>query len=411
MTENYRDDFPILKRTFYDKPFAYLDSAATTQKPQSVIDAIGRYYSHGNANVHRGIYRLSEEATKAYNSARLAVRSFINADKTEEIIFTRGTTDAINLVASSFGERFINAGDEILISTMEHHSNIVPWQLLCERKGATLKIVSMSDDGVIDLAMYKKMLTPNVKIVGVTHVSNALGIVNPIKKMIELAHAVNIPVLIDGAQAVPHMPVDVATLDCDFYAFSAHKMYGPTGVGVLYGKEKWLSQMPPYQGGGDMIHIVSFEKTTYAPLPHKFEAGTPNMAGVAGLEAAINYMNSVGYDYIVSHERELYAYAKQKLSAIPGLHIIGNTPEMISVISFVMDDVHPHDLSTILDQEGVAVRAGHHCAMPLMNRLNVAATARLSLGLYTNQSDIDQLCDGLHKAQTLFGVHETGASS
>ena len=402
MTNIYRQDFPILKRTFYDKPFAYLDSAATTQKPQSVIDAVGRYYSHGNANVHRGIYRLSEEATKAYDSGRQAVRSLINADKVEEIIFTRGTTESINLVASSFGQAFVKAGDEILISTMEHHSNIVPWQILCDQRGATLKVIPMSDDGVLDLDAYKKLLTSKVKIVGVTHISNALGIVNPVEKMIELAHAVNIPVLIDGAQAVPHQAVDVTALDCDFYAFSAHKMYGPTGIGVLYAKEKWLEQMPPYQGGGDMIHTVSFEKTTYAPLPLKFEAGTPNMAGVAGLEAAINYINSVDYVALMAHERTLYAYAEQQLAEVEGLRIIGKAPEKRSVISFVMDGVHPHDLSTILDQEGVAIRAGHHCAMPLMKRLGLAATARMSLGIYSDQSDIDRLCVGLHKAVELF---------
>lgn len=399
---NYKAEFPILSREFYDRPLVYLDSAATTQKPQEVIDAVSRYYSHGNANVHRGIYKLSEEATKAYESGRQVVRSLLNAAHTDEIIFTKGTTDAINLVATSYGQAFVTAGDEIIISTMEHHSNIVPWQLLCERSGATLKVIPMSDEGVLDLDAFNKLLNPRVKMVGVVHVSNALGVVNPIKEMISLAHQHQIPVLIDGAQAVPHMPVDVLDLDCDFYAFSAHKMYGPTGIGALYAKRHWLNSMPPYQGGGDMIKIVTFEKTEYSALPHKFEAGTPNMAGVAGMEAAINFVNRIGYHKIVEHERELYAYARQRLSEVPGLKIMGNAPQQVGALSFTVDTVHPHDLSTILDQHAVAIRAGHHCAMPLMKRLNVAATARASFGIYNELADIDRLYDGLMAAVEMF---------
>jgi cysteine desulfurase/selenocysteine lyase len=400
----FKSEFPILSRAFYDKPLAYLDSAATSQKPQCVIDAISRYYSHGNANVHRGIYALSEEATKAYEAARKAVRSFINAQKSAEVIFTKGTTESINLVASSYGQAFVKTGDEIVISVMEHHSNIVPWQLLCERTGATLKVIPISDEGVIDLSAYKKLLNPRVKMVGVTHVSNALGIVNPIKEMIELAHENHIPVLIDGAQATPHMPVDVVDLDCDFYVFSAHKMYGPTGVGVLYAKQKWLEQMPPYQGGGDMIKIVTFEKTEYNELPYKFEAGTPNMAGVAGLEAAVSFMQRVGRDTIVEHEKALYHYAQKQLQTVPGLKIIGEAPQKVGALSFVVDAVHPHDISTILDQHAVAVRAGHHCAMPLMRRLGLAATARASFGIYNEFSDIDRLCEGLNAAVEMFSA-------
>ena len=400
--ERYRNDFPILQREFYGKALAYLDSAATSQKPQAVINAMSHYYEHDNANVHRGIYRLSEDATALYEDARLVVREFLQAKDTREIIFTKGTTESINLVASSFGDAFVHEGDEILISAMEHHSNIVPWQLLCQRKKATLKIIPITDEGVIDLTAYKKLLTERVKIVALVHVSNVLGIVNPIKKMIAMAHAVNIPVLIDGAQALPHMPVNVVDLDCDFYAFSAHKMYGPTGIGGLYGKEKWLLQMPPYQGGGDMISRVTFSKTDYNVLPHKFEAGTPNMAGAAGLLAAIHYVTAIGFDAIQKHERELYAYAETELQKIPGITLIGQAPDKVSVISFTLKDVHPHDIATILDQEAVAIRAGHHCAMPLMDRLGLVSTVRLSLGIYNNRADIDRLCAGLLNVIRLF---------
>lgn len=402
MIQNIRSQFPILSRTFYHKPLAYLDSAATTQKPQCVIEAISDYYSSYNANVHRGIYALSEESTKLYEEARQQVCSFVNAQSASEIIFTKGTTESINLVASSFGQVFVQAGDEILVSTMEHHSNIVPWQLLCERTGATLKVIPISDEGVIDLDTYKKMLNPRVKIVGVVQVSNALGIVNPVKEMIALAHEQAIPVLIDGAQAVPHMSVDVMDLDCDFYVFSAHKMYGPTGVGVLYAKQKWLEAMPPYQGGGDMIKTVTFEQTDYNAPPSRFEAGTPNMAGVIGLKAAIDFMQRLGIEHIAEHEKTLYHYAEQKLQAVPGLHIVGTAAHKAGAVSFVLDAVHPHDISTILDQHAVAIRAGHHCAMPLMKRLGLAATARASFGVYNTFSDIDRLCDGLNAAVEMF---------
>lgn len=399
-----RNDFPILKRTFYDKPLVYLDSAATTQKPRSVIDAIDHYYAHSNANVHRGIYRLSEEATAIYESGRKSVRALINAPKEEEIIFTRGTTESINLVAYSFGEAFVKAGDEVLITAMEHHSNIVPWQILCERKGATLKVIPISDEGVVDLNAFQKLLSDRVKILSIVHVSNALGVVNPIKSMIAMAHEYDIPVMIDGAQALPHMDVDVVDLDCDFYAFSAHKMYGPTGIGALYGKSKWLNQMPPYQSGGDMINRVSFEKSTYNVLPHKFEAGTPNMAGVAGFEAAVKYLTKARDAGAIEHEASLYAYAHDQLNAMAGLRIIANTKQKSGAISFVLDEVHPHDISTILDQEAIAVRAGHHCTMPLMDRLGLAATVRASIGLYNTTEDIDKLCVGLEKVKQLFGV-------
>jgi cysteine desulfurase/selenocysteine lyase len=394
--------FPILKRHFYDRPLVYLDSAATTQKPQCVIDAVSYFYENENANVHRGIYKLSEEATKNYEDARQAVAQLIDAPNTNDIVFTKGTTESINLVATSYGRKFVNGGDEIIISTMEHHSNIVPWQLLCERTGATLKIIPMNDDGVLDLKAYKKLLNPRVKMVGVVHVSNALGIVNPIKEMIELAHETGIPVLVDGAQALPHMQVSMKELDCDFYAFSGHKMYGPTGIGGLYAKSHWLEQMPPYQGGGDMIRIVTFEKTEYNSAPSKFEAGTPNMAGVAGLKAAVEFINKVGYDTITARERDLYAYAESQLTSISGLNIIGKTAHKVGALSFTLDAVHPHDISTILDQHAVAIRAGHHCAMPLMKRLGLAATARASFGVYNERSDIDRLCEGLKAAVEMF---------
>lgn len=402
MVSNFKNDFPLLQREFYDKPLVYLDSAATTQKPQAVIDAVDHYYAHDNANVHRGIYKLSEAATTAYEQARKAVAAFVNAPSQDEIVFTKGTTESINLVATTYGERFIQAGDEIVISTMEHHSNIVPWQLLCERNGAILKVIPMSDDGVLDLDAYRQLLTTKTKMVAVVHVSNVLGVINPVKQMIEIAHAQDIPVLIDGAQALPHMPVDVTDLDCDFYVFSAHKMYGPTGIGGLYAKKYWLEQLPPYQGGGDMIYLVSFEKTEYSQPPFKFEAGTPNMAGVAGFKAAIEYLNQIGFEVIQAHEAQLYQYARMQLQRVPGIRLIGQSEYQCSVVSFTLDDVHPHDISTILDQEAVAIRAGHHCAMPLMQRLKLPATARMSLGLYNDTNDIDRLCEGLHKAVRLF---------
>lgn len=401
--EAIRADFPLLSQKAHGKSLVYLDSGATAQKPQVVIDVVSRYYCHDNANVHRGLYVLSERATAAYEMARQTVKEFIHAKHAHEIIFTRGATEAINLVAASFGHLKVKAGDEILISEIEHHSNIVPWQLLCERTGATLKIIPANDDGSLDLEQYESLLTKRTRLVGVVHVSNVLGTVNPVKKMIEMAHRQDIPVLIDGAQAVPHLRVDVQDLDCDFYVFSSHKLYGPTGVGVLYGKSDWLNAMPPYQGGGDMISRVSFLKTEYNVLPHKFEAGTPNMAGVIGLGAAIDYVSHIGLDRIAAHEMALTQYATQALQQIPGLRIIGTTPDKAAVISFVMDQIHPHDIGTILDTEGVAIRAGHHCAMPLMARYNVPATARVTFGVYNHQQDVDRLIEGLQKVINLFG--------
>ena len=398
-----KKDFPLLQQKVHGKPLVYLDSGATAQKPQAVIDAVNYYYQHDNANVHRGLYALSERATTAYEAVRDKVKHLINAKHTHEIIFTRGTTDAINLAAHSFGLLRVQQGDEIVISAMEHHSNIVPWQLLCERVGAVLKIIPVNDDGSLDLEAYKTVLTARTKLVGLVHVSNVLGTVNPVKAMISLAHEQNIPVLLDGAQAVPHQHVDVQDLDCDFYAFSSHKLYGPTGVGILYGQSKWLDAMPPYQGGGDMIRQVSFSKTQYNDLPYKFEAGTPNIAGVVGMGAAIDYVHAIGFDAIVAHETTLKIVADEKLQAIPGLRVIGTTPDKSGVISFVMAQAHPHDIATILDSEGVAIRAGHHCAMPLMDRFNLSATARASFGIYNTLDDVDRLMLGLQKVIKLFG--------
>lgn len=398
-----KKEFPLLRQTVHEKTLVYLDSGATAQKPQAVIDALDYYYQHDNANVHRGLYALSERATTAYEAVRDKVTAFINAKHRHEIIFTRGTTEAINLVAHSFGLLHVKKDDEILISAMEHHSNIVPWQLLCERVGATLKIIPVNDDGSLDLEAYQKLLTARTKLVGLVHVSNVLGTVNPVKAMIAMAHQQKIPVLLDGAQAVPHQPVDVQDLDCDFYAFSSHKLYGPTGVGVLYGQSKWLQMMPPYQGGGDMIRQVRFEKTEYNDLPYKFEAGTPNIAGVVGMGAAIDYVNALGFGAISVHEAALTQYAHERLSTVPGLRVIGTTPDKAGVISLVMAQAHPHDIATILDSEGVAIRAGHHCAMPLMERFNVPATARVSFGLYNTLDDVDRLMQGLNKVIQLFG--------
>lgn len=400
--KNKRDDFPILKQQVHGKELVYLDSGATTQKPQAVIDAINHYYAFDNANVHRGVYTLSARATAAYEAAREKIAQFIHARHTHEIIFLRGTTEAINLVVQSYGRPHLQPGDEILISTMEHHSNIVPWQMLCEQTGAVLKVIPISDAGEIDLIAYEKLLNSRTKIVGIIHVSNVLGTINPIQKMIASAHAHNIPVLVDGAQAAPHLAVDVQALDCDFYTFSSHKMYGPTGIGILYGKTELLEAMPPYHGGGDMITRVTFEKTEYNKLPYKFEAGTPHIAGVIGLAAAIDYLQTIGMANIAEHETQLLTYATQALTAIPGLKIIGNAAEKAGIISFTLEDIHPHDIGTILDSEGIAIRAGHHCAMPLMQRFNLPATARVSFGLYNTQQDIDLLVAGIKKAQGLF---------
>ncbi|QTS83853.1 cysteine desulfurase [Coxiella endosymbiont of Amblyomma nuttalli] len=398
-----RNDFPLFKQRVRGKPFIYLDTGATAQKPQSVLDTILRYYICDNANVHRGIYALSERATVAYENARKKVKNFINAKYSHEIIFTRSTTESINLIAASFGWLQIKRGDEILISAMEHHSNIVPWQILCERVGAKLKIIPVKDDGTLDLDMYQRLLTKQTRIVGLIHVSNVLGTINPVKKIIQLAHQKEIPILLDGAQAAPHMIVDVQDLGCDFYAFSSHKLYGPTGVGVLYGQSKWLEMMPPYQYGGQMIKHVSFKKTEYNVLPYKFEAGTPNVAGVIGMAAAVDYLTAIGLEKVQAHEEALLYYATKQLLKISGLKIIGDASHKTGVISFVMEQAHPHDIATILDSEGIAVRAGHHCAMPLMERFNLPATTRITFGVYNTFDDVNQLIEGLHQVIKIFG--------
>jgi cysteine desulfurase/selenocysteine lyase len=405
--EKLRADFPLLREKVRGKPLVYLDNSATNQKPQCVIDAITQYYTKENANIHRGVYHLSQQATTAYENARVTVQQFINAKHAHEIIFLRGTTEGINLVAQSYGRANFKVLDEIIISTMEHHSNIVPWQMLADQVGANLRIIPINDAGEMDLDSYEKLFTERTKIVAITHASNALGTLNPIKQMVQIAHAHNVPVLVDGAQALPHLPVDVQDLDCDFYIFSSHKAYGPTGIGALYGKTALLEKMPPYQGGGDMIESVSFTSTTYNKLPYKFEAGTPNIAGVIGFAVALQYLSKIGMTTIARHEQELLNYATLKLSAIPGLKIIGTANQKIGVISFVLDGVHPHDLGTILDDDGIAIRAGHHCAMPLMARYNVAATARASFGLYNTKADIDALEQGILAAQRLFNVSTT----
>ncbi|PYQ30603.1 MAG: cysteine desulfurase CsdA [Acidobacteria bacterium] len=400
--ESIRRDFPILKRLARGKHLVYLDNAATTQKPRQVIDRIVRYYSEENSNVHRGVHYLSELATVEYENARGYVQRFINARDVKEIVFTRGTTESINLVAQTWGRKNVGAGDEILISAIEHHSNIVPWQMLCAEKNATLRIVPVADNGELLIDEYERMLNPRVKLVAVGHGSNALGTINPIKRMIAAAHANGSLVLIDGAQGVPHMRVDVQDHGSDFYAFSGHKVYGPTGVGVLYGREALLDAMPPWQGGGDMILSVSFEKTTYNALPYKFEAGTPNIAGVIGLAAALEYVSSIGLDAIAAYEHELLVYATNRLREIEGLRIIGTAREKAAVISFVLEGVHPHDIGTILDQEGIAVRTGHHCAQPVMLRYNIPATGRASFGLYNTKEEADVLVAGLRKVIEVF---------
>ena len=395
-------DFPGLKQKIHGKSLVYLDNAATTQKPQQVLDAMVHAYTYDCANIHRGVHLLSQRATDAYEKARFKVQKFIDAEFQEEIVFVRGATEGINLVAASYGEKFVHEGDEIIVSTMEHHSNIVPWQLLCGRKKARLRVIPIHDNGELDLDAYEKLLAPKTKMVAVAHVSNALGTINSIRDMITLAHKHNIPVLIDGAQAVQHQIVSVRGLDCDFYAFSGHKMYGPTGVGVLYGKKAWLTQMPPYQGGGDMIASVTFEKTTYNQLPHKFEAGTPDIVGVIGLGAAIDYILSVGLERIARHERTVLEYGTRCLNKIKGLKHIGTSKHKTSVLSFVLDSIHPHDIGSVLDRQGIAIRAGHHCAQPLMERFGLAGTARASLGMYTTIHDMDALAAGLERVVNLF---------
>lgn len=397
-----RNDFPILHRKIHGKPLVYLDNAASTQRPRQVIDAVSDLYESNYANIHRGVHELSQEASRLYEDARVAVRGFINAGCVHEVIFTRGTTESINLVAQSYARPLLQKGDEILVTHMEHHSNIVPWQMVCEQTGAALKVVPISDKGELEMDRFHEMLSDQTKLVSVVHVSNALGTVNPVKTMIDAAHAKDIPVLVDGAQAVPHMPVDVQKLDADFYAFSGHKLYGPTGVGVLYGKEKLLNAMPPYQGGGDMILSVSFEKTEYNTLPFKFEAGTPNIAGVIGLGAAIEYVQKIGLGAIAAHEHGLLEYATSRLKQIDGLRIIGDADQKAGLVSFVLDAVHPHDIGTFLDADGVAIRTGHHCAQPVMTRYGVPATARASFAMYNTFQEIDVLAEAIHKTIGMF---------
>ena len=396
-----REDFPILARRIHGRPLVYLDNAATTQKPQSVIACEADYYTNGNANIHRGVHRLAEEATAAFEAARDTVRAFINAARREEIIFVRGATEAINLVAASYGQR-LGRGDEILVTEMEHHSNIVPWQLLCQRSGAVLRVAPIDDYGQLMLSTFEKLLGPRTRIVAVTHLSNALGTINPVRQIVELAHAHGAVVLVDGAQAAAHLKVDVQELDCDFYAFSGHKLYGPTGIGVLYGKAALLQAMPPWQGGGDMIRQVSFAGTTYNDLPYKFEAGTPNIAGVIALGTAIDYLAALGLDAVAAHEQALLDYATRLAHETPGLRLIGNARRKASILSFVLDGVHAHDVGTILDSEGVAVRSGHHCAMPTMERFGVAATVRASFALYNTRAEVDALFAALAKVGKVF---------
>ena len=400
--ERVRADFPILGRTIRGKPLVYLDNAATSQKPQSVIDAVTRFYTAENANIHRGVHYLSERATAAYDQVREAVARFINAPSSRQVIFTKGTTEGINLVAQSFGRPRLKPGDDIVITAMEHHSNIVPWQLVCEQTGAKLKAAPINDRGELDVGELEELLTPRTRLVAVVHLSNALGTVNPVKAIIALAHERGIPVLVDGAQAVPHLAVDVQDLDSDFYVFSGHKLFGPTGIGVLYGREALLEGMPPYQGGGDMIATVSLQRSTWASLPAKFEAGTPMIAQVAGLGAALNYVEALGLERIGAWERELLAYATERVSEIDGLRIIGTAERKAGVLGFVMNDVHPHDIGTILDNEGIAIRAGHHCAQPVMERFGVPATARASFAFYNTLEEVDSLVSGLGTVKKMF---------
>jgi cysteine desulfurase/selenocysteine lyase len=401
--ERIRKDFPILRLRPRGRPLVYLDSAATSQKPQSVIDALTRYYEEENGNIHRGVHYLSELATQRYDETREATRRFINAGSHNQIVFTRNTTEGINLVASSFGEAFVRAGDEIIVSQMEHHSNIVPWQLLAGRTGAVLRAVPVTEIGELDLDAFESLLGPKTRLVALTWVSNSLGTVNPVKQIVDIAHARGVPVLLDAAQAAPHIPIDVQAVGCDFLAFSGHKMLGPTGVGVLYAKGDWFDRLPPYQGGGDMIETVTIERTTYAKAPSKFEAGTPDIGSVAAFRAAIEYLEQVGLDAIHQHEQALLTEATARISALPGIRLIGTAPDKAGVLSFTMDGVHPHDIATILDQNGVAIRAGHHCTQPLMARFGCGATARASFYLYNTMDDISALMTGLEKVRQVFG--------
>ena len=397
-----RADFPILGRTVYNRPLVYLDNGATTQKPRCVVEAMVNEYYSVNANVHRGVHFLSQQATELHEAARETVRRFINARSTSEIIFTRGTTESINLMAYSFGEAFLHEGDEVIVSAMEHHSNIVPWQLLAQRKGIVLRVIPITDEGELIMEEYQKLFSPRTRLVSVAHVSNVLGTVNPVADIIQTAHAHDVPVLIDGAQSIPHMKVDVQALDADFYVFSAHKVYGPTGVGVLYGKEKWLDQMPPYQGGGEMIQHVSFERTTFNELPFKFEAGTPDYIGTTALATALDYVSAIGMEQIAAHEHELLSYATQRMDQIPGMRIFGRAKQKSGVISFLVGDIHHFDMGTLLDRLGIAVRTGHHCAQPLMIRLGIEGTVRASFGLYNTKEEVDSLVAGIERVSKMF---------
>jgi len=401
--EKVREDFPVLKQTIHAKPLVYLDSAATAQKPFVVIDAIRKFHEVDCANIHRGVHELSQRSTAAYEETRGKAKRFLNARSRSEVIFVRGTTEGINLVASTWGRQNVSKGDEIIISALEHHSNIVPWQMLCEEKDATLRVIPMNDRGELILEEYEKLLGPRTRLVAVGHVSNALGTINPVRAIIDMAHRVGALALIDGAQAAPHMKIDVGLLDADFYTFSGHKVFGPTGIGVLYGKAKLLDAMPPYQGGGDMIRTVTFEKTTYNEVPYKFEAGTPNIAGGIGMGAALDYVTNLGLDRIAAYEHELLVYGTQLLSRIPGLRMIGTAREKAAVLSFVIDGIHPHDIGTVLDRMGIAVRTGHHCAQPVMDWFRIPATTRASLAFYNTTSELDALADGLRKVKEVFG--------
>ena len=400
--QKVRDDFPILSRTIYDKPLVYLDNAATTQKPLCVLDAMRDEYLNANANVHRGVHYLSQRATDLHEAARETVRRFINAPKTEEIIFTRGTTESINLVVSSFCEAFMSEGDEVIVSVMEHHSNIVPWQLQSAKRGSALKVIPMSDAGKLDMGAYKNLFSEKTKFVSVAHVSNTLGTVNPIDEIVSIAHAHGVPVMVDGAQSTPHFAVDVQAMDCDFFAFSGHKIYGPTGIGVLYGKEEWLDRLPPYQGGGEMIESVSFERTVFEKLPFKFEAGTPDYVATHGLATALDYVTRLGMDNIAAHERELTDYCMQQLQTIPSMRLFGTTEGKDAVVSFLVGDIHHLDMGTLLDRLGIAVRTGHHCAQPVMDRLGVQGVVRASFALYNTKEEIDALVEGVRRVSTMF---------
>ena len=397
-----REDFPILSRQIYGKPLVYFDNGATTQKPLCVLDAMRNEYLNVNANVHRGVHYLSQQATDLHEAARETVRKFINAPKVEEVIFTRGTTESLNLVVSSFGDRFLSEGDEVIVSVMEHHSNIVPWQLLAAKKGIAIKVIPMTDEGDVIMEEYEKLFNEKTRIVSITQVSNVLGTINPVKEMIRIAHEHEVPVMVDGAQSTPHMKVDVQDLDCDFFAFSGHKIYGPTGIGVLYGKEKWLDEMPPYQGGGEMIESVSFEKTTFEKLPFKFEAGTPDYVATHGLATALNYVTELGLDNIFAHEQELTRYAMEQMKEIPGMCLFGTSQHKDAVISFLVGDIHHLDMGTLLDRLGIAVRTGHHCAEPLMHRLGISGTVRASFALYNTKEEVDALVAGIKRVSQMF---------